>query len=181
MHLPDGEASAAPPPVISPKPAVLSHKMEDKPKPPRPSLPMSEAVNSSVKRPVEPRLPTPDYDSKTPITKSKPLPQTPLTSVQPEKRLGLVTDQRSSGPASEAKKTGKEIKKGHTAPSAAEVPSNLEEKIDALYKDLIPKVVYNLLNSLHYCMIKIMLYILLLSVGCDLLIIISCKFCYVYV
>ncbi|XP_063595928.1 SH3 domain-containing kinase-binding protein 1-like isoform X4 [Penaeus indicus] len=136
----DGEASAVPPPVISPKPAVLPHKMEDKPKPPRPSLPMSEAINSSVKRPVEPRLPTPDYDSKAPITKSKPLPQTPLTSVQPEKRLGLVADQRSSVPASEAKKTGKEIKKGHTAPSAAEAPSNLEEKIDALYKDLIPKI-----------------------------------------
>nr|XP_027239120.1 SH3 domain-containing kinase-binding protein 1-like isoform X7 [Penaeus vannamei] len=138
----DGEASAAPPPVISPKPAVLPHKMEDKPKPPRPSLPMNEAINSSVKRPVEPRLPTPDYDSKVPITKSKPLPQTPLSSqsIQPEKRLGLVTDQRASGPASEAKKSSKEIKKGHTAPSAAEAPSNLEEKIDALYKDLIPKI-----------------------------------------
>ncbi|XP_045607993.1 SH3 domain-containing kinase-binding protein 1 isoform X3 [Procambarus clarkii] len=149
--LPEGEGAPAPAPVMSSKPAMLPQKLEDKPaaKPPKPSMGSSDAPAATTRsKPTEaPRLPTPDYDHKPlvsqfPTSKNKPLPATPLgvTSME-NKRLITNTDTRISVTLSpENKKPSSTIDTKDNKMSTSDSGNYVEEKIDALYKELLPKI-----------------------------------------
>ncbi|XP_071528576.1 SH3 domain-containing kinase-binding protein 1-like isoform X4 [Panulirus ornatus] len=154
IHAPEGEAASAsasaPAPVVSPKPAVLPMKLEDKPaSKPKPTLPLTDNSTSVNKtKPTEAsRLPTPDYEQKSfvpqsSVSKSKPMLPTPSAGTSTESRkLATQPDARISGPVPETKRPPpssdvKEMRKFSTSDST----SPLEEKIDALYDNLLPKI-----------------------------------------
>lgn len=132
----EGESSPSSAPAVSPKPAA---------KPTRPTIDNSSsnvhvantATTTQKAKPTEtPRLPTPDYEHKPftpqpPPSKNKPLPSTPQPS----------ESKRIAPPSQETKKLApippsKDSKKPPPSDNTAQV----EEKIDALYKELLPKV-----------------------------------------
>lgn len=134
--IPEGESSPPSAPAVSPKPAA---------KPAKPTLDTTStnmhATNTPTPTPKPkssetPRLPTPDYEHKPftpqpPPSKNKPLPATP----QP------TESKRTSLPSQDTKKLAptppsKESKKPVSADSTAQV----EDRLDALYKELLPKI-----------------------------------------
>lgn len=131
----EGESSPSAP-AVSPKPAA---------KPTKPTIDNSSsnvhvantATTTQKAKPTEtPRLPTPDYEHKPftpqpPPSKNKPLPSTPQPS----------ESKRIAPPSQETKKLApippsKDSKKPPPSDNTAQV----EEKIDALYKELLPKM-----------------------------------------
>ncbi|XP_042224966.1 proline-rich receptor-like protein kinase PERK10 [Homarus americanus] len=151
--LPDNEATPAPAPAVSSKPTMLPQKAEEKPAAKIPKatliLPDNPATASKTKSSDTPHLPTPDYEHKNvasqlPKSKTKPLPvMPPVTMATESKKSVTPTDVRTSVSSVDNKKPyhsspdTKDNKKTVTDGSAT---GRLEEKIDALYKDLLPKV-----------------------------------------
>lgn len=88
-------------------------------------------------KPAEsPRLPTPDYEHKPftpqpPPSKNKPLPATPQPS-ESKRTAPPSQDTKKLAPSPPAKENKKHLPTDSTA--------QVEEKIDALYKELLPKV-----------------------------------------
>ncbi|XP_069939860.1 uncharacterized protein [Cherax quadricarinatus] len=148
--LPEVESTPAPAPVVSSKPAMLPHKPEDKPvsKPVKPSnIPDTPVTTTRTKTSDASHLPTPDYEHKPVVTqfstsKNKPLPATPsaVTSME-NKRLPTHTDARISNISPENKKPSSTIDtKDNKRISLSDSSVHLEERINVLYRELLPKV-----------------------------------------
>ncbi|XP_064080025.1 SH3 domain-containing kinase-binding protein 1-like isoform X7 [Macrobrachium nipponense] len=155
-------------PSVSSKPAVPPQKSDDKPnaKPLKPVPSKLDGSVSDVKPKVsEPYIPSPDYDSKTSslvqsnLTKTKPLPRTPcepnklgngaessppvtelrkFPSNMDSKKLAANNDSKKAGASPEVKENKSPI--GSLKDSRDNNSSQLEEKVNAIYKELLPKM-----------------------------------------
>lgn len=131
----EGDSSPSAP-AVSPKPATKPAKPTSLDNPPHIHSTSSAPSTHKAKPSESPRLPTPDYEHKPftpqpPPAKNKPLPAAPQPS----------ESKRAAPPSQDTKKVApsppaKENKKLSPSDSTAQV----EDKIDALYKELLPKV-----------------------------------------
>ncbi|XP_066965261.1 SH3 domain-containing kinase-binding protein 1-like isoform X20 [Macrobrachium rosenbergii] len=155
-------------PSVSSKPAVPPQKSDDKPsaKPLKPIPSKLDGTVSDIKPKVsEPYIPSPDYDSKTSslvqsnLTKTKPLPRTPcepsklgngaessppVTELRKfpsnidSKKLAANNDSKKAGASPEVKES--KTPTGLLRDSRDNNSSQLEEKVNAIYKELLPKM-----------------------------------------
>ncbi|XP_068238236.1 SH3 domain-containing kinase-binding protein 1-like isoform X11 [Palaemon carinicauda] len=153
-------------PAVSSKPAVPPQKSEDKPSG-KPLKPVPSKLDGSISdtkaKVTEPRIPSPDYESKTAplpnVAKNKPLPRTPTESNKPgngAESSPPVTDIRKFPPNVDSRKlpANTESKKPVASPEVKESKSltgplrdsrdnnnsQLEEKVNAIYKEFLPKI-----------------------------------------
>ncbi|KAK8387484.1 hypothetical protein O3P69_018198 [Scylla paramamosain] len=134
--IPEGESSPPSAPAVSPKPAA---------KPAKPTVETTStnmhvtntATPTPKSKPSEtPRLPTPDYEHKPftpqpPPSKNKPLPAIPQPTES--KRTALPSqDTKKLAPTPPSKESKKPVSTDSTA--------QVEDRIDALYKELLPKI-----------------------------------------
>lgn len=154
-------------PAVSAKPGMTPQKSTEDKKPIKPSvsIPGPTIVDAKVK-PMEPHIPNPDYDAKPTspqpiLSKTKPLPRTPSSGISIEKKSANgtessapIVDARKSINVSDTKKSviSSDTKKFPTTsenkekvvlvprPDSTDGGSHLEEKVDAIYKELLPKI-----------------------------------------
>lgn len=133
----EGEPAPSSAPAVSPKPTTKPAKPTslDNSSPHIHITPTASSTHKA-KSSDTPRLPTPDYEHKPftpqpPPSKNKPLPATPQPSES--KRTALPSqDTKKPAPSPPAKENKKHLPSESTA--------QVEDKIDALYKELLPKV-----------------------------------------
>ncbi|KAG0714415.1 SH3 domain-containing kinase-binding protein 1 [Chionoecetes opilio] len=132
--IPEGESSPPSAPAVTPKPATKPAKPTIEPSSPTMHATNTATTTQKVKPTESPRLPTPDYEHKPftpqpPPSKNKPLPATPLSS-ESKRTAPPNQDTKKLAPIPPLKDNRKSL--DNTA--------QVEDRIDALYKELLPKM-----------------------------------------
>lgn len=132
----EGDASPSSGPAVSPKPATKPSKPTNLDTSPHGHVAPMVSGTPKPKPAESPRLPTPDYEHKPftpqpPPSKNKPLPATPQPS-ESKRTAPPSQDTKKLAPSPPAKENKKHLPTDSTA--------QVEDKIDALYKELLPKM-----------------------------------------